>query len=294
MKKNLLLSFTLAPLALFAAATPGFDSPESICTDGAAYFVSNVGVKLAPSEKDGDGRIARVDAQGKVLDARFLPTGADRLDAPKGMAIVDGVLYVTDIDRLVGFSLKSRAQVFELSFAAEKTLFLNDITAGRPGELFVSATDVNRVYRVKLGAGAAYEALRVDGLKGPNGLVYCSKCDGLVVVGFGTGGKPNGRIGMIKDVSAKSYYAELAGEEGYFDGVALLAGGKKLLVSDWVGFGEKQGVLRVLDIETGKFAPPVVSGIGGPADFLYESKTNMLRLPHMMEGVVGMTELKLP
>ncbi|HNA30950.1 MAG TPA: hypothetical protein PK437_12920, partial [Thiobacillaceae bacterium] len=34
---------------------PGFSSPESVVAVGKDVFVSNLGVKLEPMEKDGDG-----------------------------------------------------------------------------------------------------------------------------------------------------------------------------------------------------------------------------------------------
>lgn len=291
--------FHLASLAtcslLSAEITSGFDSPESIATDGTAFYISNLGKKLEPTAKDGDGRISKVDANGKILEADVFPS--ETLHGPKGLAVVNGVLYVADLDRLLGFSLATGKMVLELSFASEKTLFLNDIAAGKNGTLFVSSTDTNRIYRVSLEEkdSPAFETLSIEGLKGPNGLAYSEKNDALYVVGFGTDSKATGRIGVVESASSKTTsYRELSQAEGYFDGVSILGEGKKLLVSDWVGFGDKQGALRVLDLATGKLGEPVLSGVGGPADFSYDESSKTLRLPRMMEGKVEFTSLVLP
>ena len=81
-----------------------FAFPESVIRYRDFYLVSNVGMKLN-TETDGDGFITKIDLNGQVLDSRFLPTGKEILHAPKGMAILDTVLYVTDIDRVIGFDL---------------------------------------------------------------------------------------------------------------------------------------------------------------------------------------------
>ena len=145
-----------ACLALLLAATgaaaqtgqsSSLASPESVAASGGRYFVSNIGRKLN-AEKDGDGFIAEVDRSGKLITRQFLPkTG--KLHAPKGMAIRGNVLYVTDIDRVVGFDLRTRETVFEAD-ASSLALFLNDLVAGDARTLLVSDTFRNKVFQIDL------------------------------------------------------------------------------------------------------------------------------------------------
>ena len=120
----------------------GFSSPESVIADrdGSRFFVSNVGEKLEPSAKDGDGFISELTPDGAVVNRNFLPKEGV-LNAPKGMAIIGQTLFVTDIDRVVGFDMATRQKTFELDFSAEKTVFLNDLAVFDDKTLFVSATD---------------------------------------------------------------------------------------------------------------------------------------------------------
>lgn len=115
MKSNLLrlvfslgvfLALSLLPMSPAQAVRiiEGFSHPESITADSTGkIFVSNIGAALEPTAKDGDGFITELSADGAVIERFFTPKGA--LNAPKGLAAINDVLYVADIDRIVGFNL---------------------------------------------------------------------------------------------------------------------------------------------------------------------------------------------
>ena len=65
----------------------GFASPESVVVAGDDVFVSNVGAKLEPMARDGDGFVSRLDRQGGIKALKW----AAQLNAPKGLIAVDGV-----------------------------------------------------------------------------------------------------------------------------------------------------------------------------------------------------------
>jgi DNA-binding beta-propeller fold protein YncE len=269
-----------------AKTIEGFSSPESVAADpaGKRVFVSNMGAKLEPGAKDGDGFISALSEDGGVLDHRYLPKEGGVLHSPKGMAIAGRTLYVTDVDRIVGYDIDSREEVFVLDFSAEKTTFLNDIAVRDADTLFVSATDVGKVYTVALGSAPSYTVI-ADGIKGPNGLYYDSAGQRLFVAGFGTGYDFNGALGVITFVDGKTQYAPLTGPLGALDGVALMSDGR-VIFSDWVAF-DKPGVLRVYDLKTGELSTVKLSEEArGPADFLYDAEKGRLWLPRMLEGKV--------
>ncbi len=128
----------------------GLSSPESVAMtgDGKKFFISNLGEKLEPSAKDGDGFITEVSPEGAVVNKKFLPKSGV-LNGPKGLSIIGPTLYVTDVDRVVGFDLVSREQVFEMDFSAEKTVFLNDLAVYDDNTLFVSATDIGKIFKIR-------------------------------------------------------------------------------------------------------------------------------------------------
>src|SRR5690606_22040468 len=70
---------------------------ESALYDPAAdvVYVSNGNTKSG--EKDNDGFISILNTDGTVRDLKWVEGG---LDAPKGMALLNGKIYVTDIDAI--------------------------------------------------------------------------------------------------------------------------------------------------------------------------------------------------
>lgn len=260
----------------------GFNSPESVARGGKYLYVSNLGVKLEPGAKDGDGYIAKLDAKGNIVKKDFI-TG---LDGPKGLAILGNVLYVADIDHLFGFNLKSGEKVFDLDFAGKKTTFLNDIAVKDSSTLFVSATDINKIFEVNV-KGTTCLDVGVT-VSGPNGLWFDAKSKHLYVVGFSNqDGKASGEIGMV-DLSQKTAsYRKIIDRPGFYDGIQPMADGV-LLVSDWVAFEPERGVLIRVNVKDGVF--DVIPGAyGGPADFLLvpnKAKPHSFRLhlPRMIDG----------
>jgi len=107
-----------------ARMVDGFAAPESVLVAGSRVFVSNIGAKLDPSAKDGDGFISELDRAGRMVARKAFPrNGGEPLHAPKGLALAGVRLYVADVDRVVGFKISSGAQVFEAR------------TAGNAGQL---------------------------------------------------------------------------------------------------------------------------------------------------------------
>lgn len=115
-------------------------APESIVYDPASssYFVSNInGDGVA---KDGNGYISQITLDGKVKKAQW----ATGLNAPKGMALRDNSLWVSDIDELVEINLKNGKVLKKLKIKGAK--FLNDI-ATTSDFVFVSDTLGNQIYK---------------------------------------------------------------------------------------------------------------------------------------------------
>lgn len=277
----LCLAIALTPSAWAASAVldkviAGFASPESVVVAGDVVFVSNVGEKLAPFAKDGDGFISRLDRQGNVRELKW-KVG---LNAPKGMIAYNGVLYVADIDRVLGWRLSDGRQVFELDLAATGVRFLNAFAAASGHRLLLSATDQNKVYVIHT-RQPRYEEVRFDTPpRGPNGL----KLDGqvLTVAEWGSDERPNGRLRQYRLVGnqAKELRTFEITPPGYFDGVVSL-GGQRYLVSNWVRF-EPAGLLHWVDARTGQVTQVRAPAMAGPADLALDGTD--LWVPAMLEG----------
>ncbi len=295
MKKPLspIAAFLCAAVVLVLAAPvfakdkiiDGFNSPESVALAGKYLYVSNLGVKLEPSAKDGDGYIAKLDLAGNMVKKDFI-TG---LDGPKGLAILGNVLYVADIDHLLGFNLQSGEKVLDLDFTAEKTAYLNDLAVKDGHGLFVSATDINKIFEVDVKA-KSYRDIGAA-VSGPNGLWYDAKAKQLYVAGFANqDGKASGEVGVVDFSQKTAAYHRIIDRPGFYDGLQPMGKGF-FLVSDWVAFEPEKGVLIRVDVNKGTFE--VLPGAyGGPADFLYIPGTRALYLPRMIDGKLEIKTLR--
>lgn len=256
----------------------GFASPESVVVAGDHVYVSNVGDKLEPFAKDGDGFISRLDRQGNVRELKW----KSGLNAPKGMIAHNGVLYVADIDRVLGWRMSDGKEVFELDLSATGVRFLNAFAAASGHRLLLSATDQGKVYVIHT-LQPRLEELRFDvAPQGPNGL----KLEGqvLTVVEWGADDRPNGKVRQyrLSGNQANQIREYTLSPPGLYDGVVSL-GGQRYVVSNWVRF-EPAGVLHWLDTRTGQQALIQAPVMAGPADLAFDG--NVLWVPAMMEGKV--------
>jgi len=284
----------LVALALPALATsvtvektiPGFSSPESVVVSGDDVFVSNLGVKLEPMEKDGDGFISKLDRQGNIKVLKWV----DKLNAPKGLIAVNGVLYVADIDRVLGYRQRDGKPVFELDLAASGSKFLNAFARYDNRRLLLSATDLSKVFVIDL-LSRSYRELKFDSPpRGPNGLKKLGPR--LMVVEWGSDNQANGKVKayLLDGYTAKLEKTWEPSPAGYFDGVVSL-GANRWLISNWVKF-EPGGLLQVLDTRDGKVSVANEKiPLAGPADLFLDDQ-NKLWVPGMLEGKVYRMNLR--
>jgi len=170
-----------------------------------------------PSEKNGTGFIARLNVDGSINELHW----ASGLDAPKGMGLHEGKLWVTDIDRLVVIDLENpESREF---IPVEGTSFLNDLSIDEDGTVYFTCSDSGRLMRY---SGGNITDLISEGLKRPNGvfvekdrlLMSCSGSSELMEVDKNTG---EHRI--------------LVNEIGNGDGVEHTGTSGHYLVSSWKG-----------------------------------------------------------
>lgn len=170
MKKTLLISTFIAATSLATAdwqlqwQVDGLATPESAIQDlqRQKIYVSNM--NGGATERNGLGSISWVSLDGSEQGANWI-TG---LNAPKGMAIVDTILYVADLDVLVAIDLDSN-QV-EAKYPATGSVLLNDVTSDNKGNIYVSDIFTNAIYKLESGQFELW--LKSDELQSPNGLAF--------------------------------------------------------------------------------------------------------------------------
>ncbi|MBI1869684.1 MAG: hypothetical protein HYS07_00655, partial [Chlamydiae bacterium] len=184
-----------------------------------------------------------------------------------------------------------RQQVMDIDFSSEKTLFLNDVAVKDAHTLFVSATDLGKIFQVRLSpVKPHFQALALkEEIRGPNGLLYQPATKSLFVVGFGKDNQPNGQVGVVYMQRGVSYEI-LSDVQGLLDGVALVSH-SQLLFSDWVAF-EKKGELKSFNLKTKEIKTlDLGDKIAGPADFYYQPSSRKIWIPEMMAGKILIEDL---
>lgn len=138
-------------------------TPESVLYDQErdVIYVSNINGD--PSEKDGNGFISILNSDGSVKNLQWIKG----LDAPKGLAVFNGKLFVSDIDKLVEIDIKKGSVTAK--YDAPGAIFLNDVTACMNGMIFVSDNRSNKIHVLNEGKFTVW----MEGLpfETPNGLM---------------------------------------------------------------------------------------------------------------------------
>jgi outer membrane protein assembly factor BamB len=146
---------------------------------------------------------------------------ASGLDGPKGGAILNGKLYVTDITRLVGLDLATGKAVETHDIPGAR--FLNDLAVAPDGQLLAADSQTARIY-AKSGKGEVVVWAEGPELRAVNGLL--PEKDRLVVSTMA------GKLLAI-DYATRAVTV-LADGLGDADGVVRLDDGS-YLVSEWPG-----------------------------------------------------------
>lgn len=191
-----------------------FKVPESVLFDAKnkVLYVTNIDGK-DPWGKDGSGSIGKLNADGKGVVVDWI-TG---LDAPKGMGLHDGKLYVADLAGIIVIDVKAGKIIKKISVPGAEGL--NDVSVDKDGIVYVSDSRGKKVYKIKGGV----PELLLENLKGPNGVL--AHGNDFYVLDAG---------GLYKMNADKSLTLLADGMEGGTDGVENVTGGD-FIVSTWAG-----------------------------------------------------------
>ena len=242
-----------------------FKVPESVLFDGNnQLYVSNID-GTDPWAKDGKGSIGKLGTDGRIIKVDWV-TG---LNAPKGMGLYQGKLYVADISNLVVIDIAKG--VIEKTIPVEGAEGLNDVSVGMDGVVWVSDSKLKKIYRVENGKSALF----LENLKGPNGVQMRGKDFYILDAGGIFKVNPDKTLTMISD-----------GMEGGTDGIENISG-NDFIVSCWQGViwyvhadGTKE---QLLDTRADK---------RNTADIGLDKKTKTLYVPTFWRNSVVAYEVK--
>lgn len=269
-------STTSAPAPQPAAgwsATDGIATPESAYFDETSGFVFTSQINGQPTDRDGNGRIVKLGADGSVVAADWV-TG---LNAPKGLRSHGGTLWTADLDELVAVDIASGRITSRVKIDGAQ--FLNDVAIGSDGTVYVSDFTANRIYAVTDGRATVFA--EGEQLEYPNGLLV--EGNRLIV---GAWGKPE--ADFTTKVPGRLYALDLATKEktlitpepfANIDGVESDGRGG-YLISDYLAG-------RILHVSTLGEVRQVSEHMPGTADIGFIASIHAVIVPHMNENRIA-------
>jgi len=237
--------------------TADLKTPESVLYDVErdVIYVSNINGD--PAQKDGNGFISILNSDGNEKKLEWIKN----LNAPKGMAIYKGKLYVADVDQLVEIDIEKGTIVAK--YDAPGAIFLNDVTACMNGMIFVSDTRTAKIHELNEGKFTVW--MEGKPLEMPNGLMAEK---GKLLVGDKN----------IYEVDIQTKQTKLLIEDaGGVDGLEKNNDGD-FVFSNWPGriFIHKNGLnIKLLDTEEKKL---------NSADIDYDLKHDLVLVPTFFDN----------
>ena len=145
-------------LKLKKVITDGIKNPECVFYDKETetLFVSNV--NGGTLEFNDDGFISQLNINGEILNEKLVVN----LNAPKGIYVKEGLIYVTDINRLIIYDLLRKGR--DTIFVFDNAQSLNDIVVDDDGRIFISDFHADKLFIVN------EQNISSLSIKKPNGL----------------------------------------------------------------------------------------------------------------------------
>ncbi len=268
-------------------------SPYSFVNDplDKGYFISSVNGE--PETADNNGFITKLDPNGKLLNLKFIQGGKGDviLHAPKGMAVVEHVLYVADLNTLRGFDTTTGAPVLTLTIRSPATspsepqqASLSDVTFDGKGHLYCSDQKANTIYRIDLATQTLSILVTNLALAGPTGLVVHPKSGQLIAVSWDKG--------KISEISPEGVVTELFSNNFFSSRFQNLRG---------VDF-DRWGNMYVSDFTTGKVwrmswdkrFQVIAEFLPSPGDLSIDRANNLILVPFELAHAAEMNGLETP
>ncbi len=244
---------------------PVLTTCESVLYDEKADLLYVANINGAPDGKDGNGFISKVSLDGQVSDEKW----ATGLDAPKGMGLKDGKLYVADLTQVR--EIDTETGEITNNFVADGAQFLNDVVVHN-NKVYVSDSRGGSIYVIEDGNISAW----MQNLDGPNGLFGD---DGNLIVALW-----NAKSISTIDISSKEITLRTEGIENP-DGIEAI-GNNEYLVSSW------NGMIHHIDSDWNKtLVLDTRQDSVSAADIGYVKSKNLVLVPTFFKNTVAAYEV---
>src|SRR4051812_25152310 len=246
---------------------PVLTTVESVIYDKDRDVIYSANINGKPDSLDGNGFISKISPDGGIPT----PYWIKGMDAPKGMGIHNGKLYVADVNKIHEVDID--AGKITKTYPVEGSQFLNDVTIDDAGKVYASDSNTGNVYVLDNGAVSTW----LSGVGGPNGLL--SEGNTMWVLSW----KDQTMISV--DAASKQVTTKADSLENP-DGIEAVGDGT-YLVSAW------NGLIRHVDPGTGKVTVLLDTRADSvsAADIDYIPEKRLLLIPTFFKNSVVAYEL---
>ena len=229
-------------------------------TEADLVYASMIG-----GREPGDGGVATVSLNGKIVNRDFIAG----LEDPKGIAITEDKLYVSDVTVLVEADRKTGKIIKR--HTADGIAFLNDVAIAPDGKIYVSDTRNSEIYMLDTDGNFGLW-LKDAALDNPNGLLIME--DTMYIASWG-GSEAGGAVSKL-DMKTKKITA-VTEKIGNLDGIRPYDE-NHLIVSDW-----RSGKIHTVNLENGSTKEVLEVGVS-VGDIAYDADKKVLLLPMNRQG----------
>lgn len=136
-----------AQLTLIWESDTIFKGPESVAYDAKrnCLYVGNFNNYPRDGMMYNEDYISKIDLKGKILENKFVAN----LTCPTGICVTNDRLYIVERFGVVVFNLTSNK--IETRYRINESGFLNDLSVDEEGNIYVSVSDSDVIYRIKEG-----------------------------------------------------------------------------------------------------------------------------------------------
>lgn len=262
-----------APEGMTEIGDIGLAQPRAVVYDSVddVYLVSNMNGD--PLAQDENGFVTRLSPDGEVLAQQWSPKlgTADRMHAPKGMAIRGDTLFVADIQCI---RIVNRATGDLLGSRCLDVSSLSGIDVGPEGSVFVTDDGfaLTDGQSTPTGSDALYRLSFQEG-RGEGTLAEGADLDHPTGVAVGTRGIFVTTEGgdLLRFTAAGERTTMLQRPEDAFEGVVFVAGGGFAVSSSSDG--------RITLFDSGGRPTTIADGLAVPGDLGYDSTRDRLLVP---------------
>ena len=257
------------------AVVEGLQVPECLLADpanGIVYISNIVAGEDEYWSNDGTGFISLMTSEGKMKELRWLDSGTRTpMNAPKGMCLLDGFLYITDNGQLLKYPVDGSGPIVVVPLP--RTDHLNDLaTDGK----FIYCTDTTLGLIYKVGPRGGQTLIRspesVNGITCWKGKLFCVSWELHEVYELdGSGDGPPKPFGVAE------HFTNL-------DAVEILDDGT-FIISDFVGN-------KISSIAPDRKTVTTLAEVETPADIGLDRKRGLLYVPSFMKNQAVIYKLK--